>query len=289
MRALVAGVVALAVLAAAASSAATDGPRFQLNPAWSPDGKSIAFSEGDGTSFDIWVMDADGTDARPLTHHREARLATWSPDSKRLAVDFVWRTSNGDGFDGIALVNADGTGFHEIVHRGANPAWSPGGRKIAFSLGDEEEPWNVYAVNPDGTNRRLVAREKTGCSAGAPTWSPDGQRIAFGISGGECGLYRIGMVTQYGGRIRTLSRDLLAADSDWSPGGRLIAYTEWDTIHGTQSIGVLDLKTGRHRTIHPGRHPSWSPNSRRIVFADTRGGISSMNADGSEVVKLYPR
>ena len=73
-----------------------------------------------------------------------------------------------------------------------------------------------------------------------------------------------------------------------SPGGRRLAYSWFDTGPASQTISVIDLKTGRRTRLHAGSHPRWSPNSRRIVFSD-EGAIYAMSADGTEVSKLYPR
>jgi Tol biopolymer transport system component len=285
MKFLAACLSALVLLALATTSAATDGVRFGNTPAWSPDGKSIAFIGGvdnqKDPDWDVWVMNADGTNAHQLTQGRLAGSPTWSPDSKRLAFDYVYRIGNG-GLNGIAVMYADGTGFREIVHNGSGPAWSPGGRKIVFSIfpGEDRPRW-LWAVDPDGSSRTLVASHgsESDCSVGSPTWSPDGQRVAFWD---EC-LGTIGVVRQFGGRIAKLVPRIAAGGLDWSPGGRRIAYAS-----SNATIWVLDLKTGRRTALHAGTHPSWSPNSRRLAFAD-RGAIYVMNADGTEVSRLYPR
>jgi Tol biopolymer transport system component len=282
VRFIAACAVALAAAAVATSSAAVQLPSFAIDPTWSPNGKWIAFVDarpGGGNLSDLYVMNADGTNIRRLTDGRHVRQPSWSPDSKRIAV--------GSGGDSIAVINANGTGLHEIAHGGFGPSWSPGGRKIAFSsLGSDERPPNVYVVNPDGTNRTLVAAfHENECPAVYPTWSPDGQRIAFGLTGG-CGT--IGMVTSYGGRIRQLAGGDFTADLDWSPGGRRIAYTALNGVSPHDTVDILDLKTGHHNTLHTGSHPSWSPNSRRLVFSDSNA-VYVMSADGTEVSKLVPR
>jgi dipeptidyl aminopeptidase/acylaminoacyl peptidase len=303
--AVVAFAAALAAcwLCATAGGSAANGPvglGSYVDPAWSPDGKSIAFVDNsfpDGsaaTDGDLYVMKADGTNPRKLTNSPgggkvpSPRGPSWSPDSKKIV--FAYGPNGIYGAHGIYVVNANGAGLHKLVGAGASyPAWSPSGRKIAFALGKEPELLRIYAVNPDGTNRALVAAEQGehACSLVWPTWSPDGQRIAFGNAGPECSN-TMGMVTRYRGPIRTLAYDLIGAQPDWSPGGRRIVYSTYDTLSGDRRIVVLELKTGRRKFLHTGTHPSWSPNSRRIVFSD-KGAIYVMSADGTEVSKLYPR
>jgi TolB protein len=295
MRLLTLCLGALALLAAATGSAATHSLSFTFgwyfDPTWSPDGKSIAFvdngnSDGAGTwGGDLFVMNADGTNVRKLTHTtgddpHTARTPSWSPDGKRIVFAYSG--------EGIFVINADGTGLHEIVNGGSDPDWSPGGHKIAFALGNEPALKKIYVVDPRGSHRTLVAAETgdVACSLVSPTWSPDGQRIAFADQGPEC-LHQIGMVAQYGGRIHALARGQVGADPDWSRGGRKIVYAAFNW-HGDRVIRVLDLRTGHRTPLRPGSHPRWSPNSRRIVFSDA-GSISVMSADGTELSKLFPR
>lgn len=91
-----------------------------VDPAWSPDGKRIAFAAGN-----VWVMNADGTDAHPITRPTAGDYAgspTWSPDGKWLAYSI--------GFD-LWVSRADGTARRRIVHESAKtvlvqePSWRP--------------------------------------------------------------------------------------------------------------------------------------------------------------------
>src|SRR3954453_7830151 len=113
MRALIACAVGLTVVAVVGSSGATAFPRF-IDPAWSPNGKLIAFDDGgvSGNLSDLYVMNADGTNVRKLTNGRYVLRPTWSPDSKRLAFEYAYSNY---GSSGIAVMNANGTGLHRIL------------------------------------------------------------------------------------------------------------------------------------------------------------------------------
>jgi Tol biopolymer transport system component len=284
---LVAGcIVVYVLLVGASTSAALDPPRLYLDPAWSPDGKSIAFVDNDlgrdGARGDLFVMNADGSSVRKLTDatgaddSRGARFPTWSPDSRRIAFGF--------GYDNIDVINADGTGLRKVA-TGCCADWSPGGRWIAFIDGFETEPSQVYVVSPDKPPRRLVAAAQDECGFGSPTWSPRGQQLAFAVNvTPECNdVPRTGAISRFRGRIRTLMPQVAAGDPDWSAGGRRIVYAE-----DRSDLYVRDLKTGKDTHVGSGWHARWSPNSRRIVFTDYRS-IRVMNADGTQATKLYPR
>src|SRR5438093_571760 len=94
-------------------------------PSWSPDRSKIAFSWSD----EIYVMNADGTDRRELTHCADPTCVdddwpAWSPDARRIA--FI-RTEPG-GNEHIYVVNLDGTGLDRLtdgVLWDTEPAWQP--------------------------------------------------------------------------------------------------------------------------------------------------------------------
>ena len=140
-------------------SVLTRGAEGVFAPAWSPNGKRIAYNG-------IVVMNADGSGVARLAAGLEP---AWSPDGRKIAF-----ASNGD----IYVMTARGTVTAKLTHgEGDNggPAWSPNGRKIAFArrTGD----FDIYVVNSDGT---AETRLTTGPAyEDDPAWSPDGTRIAF--------------------------------------------------------------------------------------------------------------
>ena len=172
----------------------------QVDPAWSPDGKKIAFASNHPGNFEIYVMNANGSGWLRLTRSRAADQApAWSPDGRRIAYASSLpggapRWSAPGGHSEIHVMNADGSGRRRLARnpRGnetsfgcANPAptprpaWSPDGRKIAFERFRGYGSPRIYLVDADGGGRRrLTAKYDTG-----PSWSPDGRRIAFARSG----------------------------------------------------------------------------------------------------------
>ena len=120
------------------------------DPAWSPDGRKIAFVSRRKRNEDIYVMNADGTNVVKITD-REANndSPAWSPDGKKIAfVSLGMR-----GVD-IWVMNADGTNVVNITNHKATdyePAWSPDGRKIAFAS-TRARGVNLFVMNADGTN-----------------------------------------------------------------------------------------------------------------------------------------
>jgi Tol biopolymer transport system component len=71
------------------------------------------------------------------------------------------------------------------------------------------------------------------------------------------------VIGRYRGRVKTLRSGVNAAEPDWSPDGKKIAFN---------AIRVLNVATKRLVTLHEGRHPRWSPDGRQLAFVrqDTR-------------------
>ena len=89
----------------------------------------ITFSTDRDGDAEVYVMNADGTGQAPLTANTISDAnPTWSPDGTRIAFE------RPEVFCAIWLMNADGTGQAQVYPQGADPAWSPDATQIAFSV-----------------------------------------------------------------------------------------------------------------------------------------------------------
>ncbi|MGI8478504.1 MAG: hypothetical protein ACR2M2_01365, partial [Gaiellaceae bacterium] len=266
------------------------------DPDWSPDGKQIAFVDHRAaTGGDLWVMNADGTGLRQLTHSQPppatnfgARQPSWSPDGKTIAFGY--------GYKGISLIGADGTNLRPLV-RGVSfaAAWSPRGRKIAYAAGGELNGLSIYVVSPDGSHRQMVARRPCcNYSYNGPTWSPDGERMAFTVGPApdseNPGTY-LGLIDRFRGPVSRYASGRYPIDSDWSADGRRIVFSDFSRGFAgngaSPRIVVLTLKTQSMRSLGIGWHPRWSPDGSQIALS--RGGrIWVMRANGSNAHALTP-
>lgn len=154
------------------------------SPAFSPDGRWLAFtSERDGNP-EIYVTDTgclrsaspcQDSDAKRLTNNRFADdQAAWSPDSQQIVFQ-----SNRDGNSEIYRMNIDGTQQTRLTDdpsRDLLPNWSPDGHTIAF-ISERNINAELYVMNDDGSNQRRLTN--TPEFEFSPQWSPDGQKILF--------------------------------------------------------------------------------------------------------------
>jgi TolB protein len=117
-------------------------------PAFSPDGRQVAFGSSREGTFQIYLMNADGTGVRRLTDGPGfAARPAWSPDGKRLAF-----TSNRDGNYQVHVIGADGRGLCRVTagsERDDFPAWHPDGRRLVV-VSERNGAHDLYLVEVPG-------------------------------------------------------------------------------------------------------------------------------------------
>jgi TolB protein len=234
------------------------GASLNLLPAWSPDGKSIAYSSfREGTGAHLFVVDVATQKIRPLLLTGDfATGASWSPDGSRL----VFSSSQNDNTD-VYLAQADGSGAKRLTDsRGidVSASWSPDGKRIAFVSERAGTP-QIYTMAADGSDVRRLTFQ--GNYNQEPAWSPKGDLIAF--SGrDEHRVFDLYTVAVDGGKVTRLTQNQGTNEKpSWAPNGRYILFSSTRT--GKRQIWMTQPDGSNHRQVTfekvGASDPAWGP------------------------------
>ncbi len=155
----------------------THNGRSNYNPAWSHDGKQIAFFSQQGkdvATAELYVINADGTNERRLTQNQAQEYgAAWSPDDRQIA--FGTKMEGGWQID---VMDATSTNPHPLAVRanGSAPAWSPDGQWLSITS-ERDGNADIFVLAADGRDQRNVTNDPSIDSNSS--WSPDGSQLAF--------------------------------------------------------------------------------------------------------------
>jgi imidazolonepropionase-like amidohydrolase/Tol biopolymer transport system component len=225
---------------------------WEMQARWSPDGKRIAYVSDAGGGDNVWVMNADGSDAHAITKEDYRLLWTpaWSPDGQYIAARKHFTGTRSAGSGEIWLFHASGAGKGVQLNEKPNwqkdlgePAFSPDGRYVYFS--QDVTPGNEFEYNKD-SNGEIYDIKRLDLH--------DGSVEPF--------------VAEQGGAVRPQP----------SPDGKYLAYVR--RVRNQSTLFLKDLATGREtpawehlerdmqetwamQGVYPGY--AWTPDARSIV------------------------
>lgn len=278
------------------AEALTDSPEEESYPAWGPDRTQIAFTAQSDESFNLYIMNTDGSDKRALTENfgYYNSSPTWSPDGEQIA--FV---SDRLGGEQIFVVEVDDSEpraitssppASEVVY--SAPDWSPDGSKIAFYSNRDGESYQLYTMNVDGSDIEQLTNANDE-EVSDPAWSPDGQSIAYVTLSSQTGvaIYIYELAERDSRQVTTISTasdtdSLLLNSVTWSDDGKSLMYI---LSRETPALFTIDIngQGGRQLPVNDDTIllPVWAAPRKieRQYFQATssgnNGGIDSGVAD----------
>ena len=246
----------------------TDSVGQNICPAYSADGKEIAFCSNRTGSFEIWKMKQNGTQQMQVTHLAEfATFPDFSPDGRTIVFASPAPGSPVQSPPDIWAIDSDGHGapvrLTDNPAMDGLPAYSPDGSKIAFVSARSGIP-QVLVMNADGSDPVPLTFDSAP-KGQLPDWSPDGSKIAYQASiAGNGDIY---VMNADGSDQRQLTHTTQTEfGTAWSPDGSQIAFVRvLGPTNVDRAIYVMNADgTGEHFLHQGSRVPAWQPRGNRI-------------------------
>ncbi|CAN5742475.1 hypothetical protein BH18ACI5_BH18ACI5_09360 [soil metagenome] len=272
-----------------------------FEPAWSPNGKQIAFATEEvvdpfsrlGDS-EVYVVDAGGGSPRVVIG-KDAVQPSWSPSGERLV---FW--SNEGGQRDIYTIAATGGTRVAVTLDGAvdwSPVWSPDGRSVYFSS-DRSGAMNLWRIAVDqstgqthGTPEPVTAGVQA--AAGLPRFSKDGARLAFRSRVASTNPVAIPfdpVTLRAGTPVLLDTRNGIRSPSDVSPDGKQIAYFSIGDRQENIFVGPTDALAKRVTDDpHRDRAPVFTRDGKSLLFYSNRDGnwgVWRIGLDGGGLRKI---
>jgi len=218
----------------------TDGPGYDFQPDWSPDGRYIVYSSGTGEVLELWALDLSTHRAHQLTHDGAVDVEPrWSPDGRRLLYVsttyhhhfhvFIAEVHDGELQSAVRLTGENKSGlpryYYSAYDHEINPTWTRDGKAVVFvsnrgRIHGTGGLWKMAAVA--GAEATELRYEETNWQA-RPDYAPDGQRLVYSSYLGRNWL-QLWLLPGTGGEPFPLTYgDWDETCARWSPDGRMIA------------------------------------------------------------------
>ena len=233
-----------------------------ISPAWSPDGRELAYVSFETQKAVVWVQDVASGQRRQVANFRGSNSApAWSPDGSQLVA-----TLSRDGGSQLFVMNRDGSNLKRLTSSAAidtEAVFAPDGRTIYF-VSDRGGGPQIYRIAAAGGNAERVTF--AGTYNISPAVSPDGRTLAYitRLGGGAFRLHTLDLSGAGGGNPVALSDTNDDESPSFAPNGKLLIYASRAQGRDVLMTTTLDgrIKT---RLLSSGldvREPVWGPFNR---------------------------
>ena len=252
-----------------------------IEPAFSPDGRKLAFLRKHGASYQFHVIDTPGGPSRQLATEQNVEGFAWSSDSRSLV--FCTNASPPRRVQVVPVAGGNPVPAHFQLGSGVRDlVLSPSGGRIAFV--HEQKDRNIWALsNSAGVFRPLIASTR---SDEDPRISPDGLKIAF--TSNRAGAYEVWVCERDGSNPHPVtSQRTFAGSAAWSPDSRTLAYDA--AVDSPTAIWLVNAAGGPSRRLlnppSPGFIPNWSADGTWLYYA-AKQQIWKTRVDGGQPLQV---
>jgi TolB protein len=287
----------------------TDGPGYDYQPDWSPDGKSVVYVSYQKDAMELWLLNLNSGKSQPLTSGSAVNVEPrWSPDGKRIVFVstlynkrfHIFRADVTDGtLENVVRLTGETKSdlpryYYSAFDTEINPVWTRDGREILFvsnrgHIHGTGGFWRMHAE--PGADAKEIHYEETNWKA-RPDFSPDGSRMVYSSYLGRQ-WHNLSLMPAEGGDSFPISYgDWDATNVRWSPDGKKLAFIsnkEWNTKLAIQEFGSGEAKAlamekrgylrRRAKLTLSVVDEKGKPQFARISVTDERGHFYAPNAE----------
>ena len=239
-----------------------------LHARWSPDGNTISFTRSSGGVSQIWLMNADGTNERPIPAlGNTASGATFSPNGTQLVYESVV-----NGRTQLFIADLSGANIRQLTtFANGNsffPRWSPDGTRITFNRNAgvagqacSSAPCEIYVINVNGSGETRLTISPSGQQSGYAYWNSTGTKLGFERMDVTMNNRRTFTMNPNGTTVRQITS--LLVGFDWAPDGVRIVANKF--AGASVSIVVMNVNTFEQANLTTddptgdNRFPAWKP------------------------------